>query len=714
MILVFWSMSLAPFNDTLGLFARRGRMPSLLQAEAAECGLACLAMIANAHGMKVRLPEMRRRFSTSVRGTSLKAIMDMAGSLGFACRAIRLEPASLHKLKTPAILHWDLKHFVVLKRVSGGKAWINDPATGPRTFSIADLGKRFSGVALELTPGIDFSTEVTSGSTSLLRTFLSVPGARTSLVLLFLTALAAQALTLAAPLVGQIIIDESIPRIDRSLLFSMSAIILFIYIMNAIIRYTNGLITIYLGNQLGFLIQSSMIRKALSLPIEWFEKRHIGDIISRFESSNPIQNGITNSIPKIILDYIIIFSSILLMSLYSFRLTFISITYILIVFSVRIFFSERLRNILDEGIQLSARVRTTFIETIRGARTFKIFGSENQRISLWQNEKAESINNDVNYARLKNLGSSALILSQGVQISLIWLIGSNLAMSGQMTIGMISVFMIYVIQVNYSINSIMQNLGTFNEMRVNLQRLDDVASSESEIIEGYAGRDIEAIEGRIEVTDISFRYSNHEPWIIRNASLKIESGEFVSLSGPSGQGKTTFLKLLLGLYQPTTGEILIDGSSIRKLGVANFRARIGVVMQDDHLFTGTISDNISFFDTSEDKDLIISCARRAQIHDEIEAFPMGYNTLISDMGSSLSGGQRQRLFLARALYRNPEILFLDEGTANMDGDGESRIMEVVRALPITRVVVAHRPEAMFGATRHFWVQGGSVTEQVAI
>ena len=252
MILVFWSMSLAPFNDTLGLFARPGRMPSLLQAEAAECGLACLAMVANAHGMKMRLPEMRRRFSTSVRGTSLKAIMDMAGSLGFACRAIRLEPASLHKLKTPAILHWDLKHFVVLKRVSGGKAWINDPATGPRTFSIADLGKRFSGVALELTPGIDFSTEVTSGSTSLLRTFLSVPGARTSLVLLFLTALAAQALTLAAPLVGQIIIDESIPRIDRSLLFSMSAIILFIYIMNAIIRYTNGLITIYLGNNLVF------------------------------------------------------------------------------------------------------------------------------------------------------------------------------------------------------------------------------------------------------------------------------------------------------------------------------------------------------------------------------------------------------------------------------------------------------------------------------
>jgi len=710
MKVVFRRRSLAP-NDPFGLFARPGGVPALLQAEAAECGLACLAMVANAHGMKVRLPEMRRRFSTSIRGTNLKAIMDMAGSLGFACRAIRLEPVNLHKLKTPAILHWELKHFVVLKRVSGSKAWINDPATGPRTFSISEFGKRFSGVALELTPGIDFSKGITSRSSSLISTVLEIPGAGTSLALLISTALAAQVLTLAAPLVGQVIIDEAIPRIDQSLLLSMSGIILFIYLMNAAIRFTNGLITIYLGNQLGFLIQSSMIRKALSLPLEWFEKRHIGDIISRFESSTPIQNGITNSLPKLLLDSTVIIVATILMSIYSIKLATISLLTTFVLFSVRFYYSGRIRNLIDEGIQLSARVRTTFIETIRGARTFKIFGSENQRVSLWQNEKAELINSEVSLARLKNFGSAGLLILQGAQIALIWFIGAKLAMSGQMTIGMISVFMLYVMQVNFSVVSFMQNMSVFNEMRVNLQRLDDVASSESEKTEDIDERTRRAIEGDLAVTELSFRYSSHEPWIIRAANFQIRPGEFVSLSGPSGQGKTTLLKLLLGLYQPTSGEVLVDGVPIQKLGVGNFRARVGVVMQDDYLFTGTIADNICFFDTEEDFELIVSCARRAQIHDEIEAFPMGYKTLISDMGSSLSGGQRQRLFLARALYRQPDVLFLDEGTANMDGQGESRIMDVIRGLPITRVVVAHRPEAMVGATRRFWVQGGTVTEE---
>ena len=401
------------------------------------------------------------------------------------------------------------------------------------------------------------------------------------------------------------------------------------------------------------------------------------------------------------------------MSIYSITLATISLLTTSLVFSIRFYYSNRIRNLIDEGLQLSARVRTTFIETIRGARTFKIFGSENQRVSLWQNEKAELINNEVSLARLKNFGSAGLLLTQGIQIALIWFVGAELAMSGKMTIGMISVFMIYVMQVNFSVISFMQNMSVFNEMRVNLQRLDDVASSESEKTEDIDERTRRPIEGDLGVTELSFRYSSHEPWIIRAANFQIRSGEFVSLSGPSGQGKTTLLKLLLGLYQPTSGEVLVDGAPIQKFGVGNFRARVGVVMQDDYLFTGTIADNISFFDTDEDFELIVSSARRAQIHDEIEAFPMGYKTLISDMGSSLSGGQRQRLFLARALYRQPDVLFLDEGTANMDGQGESRIMDVIRGLPITRVVVAHRPEAMVGATRRFWVQGGTVTEESA-
>lgn len=687
----------------------RSKLPIILQNEAAECGLACLVMVAQYFGHHASLAEMRRRFSVSLKGATLKSLMDSADLLGLSGRPVRLELEELDQLRCPAILHWDLKHFVVLAKVRRNKFWIHDPSRGARVLTRDEVARSFTGVALEFTATADFKAKKQAETLRLSDLFGQVRGLVAPIAQLLVLALALQAFGIIAPIINQTVIDDAISKGDLDLLTTLGLGFAVLMLISTSVSLLRGYIGLYLSTQLSFEMQANLLRHTLRLPAAWFERRHIGDILSRFGSLGPVQGVLTGTVEAVVLSSIMLAASLTMMSLYAPALTAIEVGAFVLFFCIRAASFPYVRKKTEEGLYLGARVQTTVLETLRGSRTFKLFGREQERLAQWQNEQAKAVNNSVQLARFGLWGGAGGGLLAGVQQLVVWFLGARMVIHGDLSLGMLFAFQAYSGQFGSAANSLIGQFFSFKTLHIHLSRLADIVHADAE-----QGIDVpcdvtKPLAGAIALRDLSFRYAEQEPWIIRAASLDIRPGEFVCLTGPSGQGKTTLFKLMLGLIDPCEGEVRYDGVALRAFGIRTLRERTGVVMQDDQLFAGTIADNIAFFAPDADPEQIRASAVAAQIDEEIQRLPMGYNTLISDLGSSLSGGQRQRVMIARALYRRPSILFLDEGTSNLDPENEARIMAVIRSLPMTRVVVTHREAAAMGADLVVHIEDRSVT-----
>lgn len=702
-------MSEQKANDIVERLFHSNRLPIVLQSEAAECGLACLAMVSSYYGKRISLAELRRRFSASLNGTTLKALMDMADGLGMSARPLRLELSELAQLRCPAILHWDLKHFVVLKRVTKREVWLYDPARGSRRMSLAAADKHFSGVALELSPAPNFVKQKRTDRVRLSDFYSGVRGLIPSIAQILVLAAVLQLFTIFSPTLNQFVVDNAITRGDIELLGVIGIGMAVLLAVSTAANLLRGLISLHVGTQLALAMHSNLLRHTLRLRISWFEKRHVGDIISRFDSLGPVQNVLTSAVVNVVLNTAVVITTTTMMFIYAPLLGALEIGLVLLTLLVRAATFPYQRSKLDEGIHLNAKAHTTFLETVRGARIFKLFGGERERLTSWQNEQIDSMNNDVQVARFGLWGGAGMGVVSGVQGILVWYIGASMVIKGQMTLGMLFAFQAYASQFSSGAFGLVGLWFTFKTLDLHLERLADIVHADVE-----PGFDVPAQtkppSGRIDMKSVAFSYAEHERLVINDASFTINAGEMACFVGPSGQGKTTIMKLLVGFHDPNKGEVLIDGVPMRKYGTKHYRSHIGAVMQDDQLFSGTIADNIAFFDPDVRMEQVEEAARLAQVHAEIVAMPMGYNSLIGDMGSTLSGGQRQRVFLARALYRQPSILFLDEGTANLDKENEAQIMESLKAMHITRIVIAHREAALVGADRVFKVSAGVVEE----
>jgi ATP-binding cassette, subfamily B, bacterial CvaB/MchF/RaxB len=685
------------------------RKPSLiLQSEAAECGLACLAMVAAYHGQRLTLSELRRKVAISLKGTTLKSLMAIADSLGFAARPLRVALDALNQIKAPAILHWDMAHYVVLIRATARHVEINDPAIGKRRLTWAEASKHFTGVALELTPAPGFQKKTKVEKVHLSDLWTRVSGFMPSMMQLLILSLVLQVFTLLTPMLNQMIIDDAVTKGDLDLLGILILGMALLALAQMGASLLRSFVAMHFGTHLNFQMRGNLLRHLLRLPVPWFEKRSLGDILSRFGSLGPIQGLFTSGLIAVALDGLMAVVTLLVMLLYAPILTGLVLAGLGLYFIIRTVSYPYQRRMADEGIQLSAKENSVFLETVRGARTFKLFGREAERHSLWQNAWADSINNGLRVQTFGLIGGTANGLFDLTINLLVLYLGARMVIKGEMTLGMLFAFQSYRGQFTGAMVALVNQFFSFRMLGLHLERLADVVHQEVEEEEssGTGG----APSGAVGVRRLSFRYADHEPWVVKDVELTIEPGAFVAFVGPSGGGKSTLLKILMGLYSPTEGEVLVDEQPLRGFGLARYRANIGVVMQDDQLFSGTLADNIAFFDPDLDMKRVEDAARAAQVHEDIMRMPMGYMTLVGDLGSTLSGGQRQRVLLARALYRHPTILFLDEGTANLDAAAESAVMEVVRALPITRIVVARRPAAIAGAERLFMVSGGVVRE----
>lgn len=683
-------------------------MNTIRQSEAAECGLACLAMVANAHGAKVDLRGMRTKFGVSIRGVTLRDLMGMADALGLGARALRLEPASLPKLKTPAILHWDMNHFVVLKSAAR-RIVIVDPAVGERRFTPEEVSKRFTGVALELTPTATFDPPVMRAPTRLRDLWGRTNGWRRAAAQLVILSVILQFAAISFPFFLQLAVDQAIANVDLDFLLLLALGFGALHIVNAVTTGLRSWVILSLGQTLTFQMAGNIVRHLLRLPIDFFEKRNIGDIVSRIGSVQPIQSALSTSVVASFIDAVMLVVTAIVIFVYSWKLAVVVLigTTLYLALSLALYPAMRARE--EEEITARATEQTHLLESIRATRTIKMFGREAEREASWRNLFAEVINAGVRHGRLEIALTVGQTVIFGAQTVIVVYLGARMAIEGQgFSVGMLFAFMSYRQQFSERAAALVQHAIEFRMLGLHLERLSDIVQAPREPAPAIPSVSAAEPRGGIELDSVAFRYGDSEPLVLENVSVKVAPGEFVAITGPSGAGKSTLLKIILGLTPPSAGEVRIDGIPLDRFGLRPWRASVGAVSQDDTLLSGTLGDNIAFFDPEIDIERVVACAKVARVHDDIAKMAMGYSSLVGDMGAALSGGQRQRVLLARALYRQPRLLILDEGTANLDQATERALAEEIAAMPITRIVVAHRPELVRRADRVLILRDGSL------
>lgn len=668
------------------------RLKPILQAEAAECGLASLTMIARHHGHKVNLAGMRQRYPTSLGGMTLEALIATAADLGFAPRAVRLDLDELSQLNLPAILHWDLNHFVVLESIGrgGSTVVILDPAKGRSVMPLAKLTRHFSGVALELMPTAAFEPVVAQPRTRLSDLWSNIANFRGAMLQVLMLSIALQVTALLIPFYIQIVIDDAIAQADANLLLLLLLGFSAIYLLNAVTKSVRDWVLLTLGQSLSFDLGGNVVRHLIRLPLAYFERRHVGDLLSRIGSINPIQSLLTRGLVNILIDGTLVCTTLIVMVLISpwLALIVLACTLAYIVCDLIAYPALRRRN--EEEILARASEETYLMETIRAVRAVKLHGHEAQRESGWRNLYADVMTASFRSRVLEIRVSFAENTLFGLAFLLCVYFGASQVLSGSMTIGVLLAFLAYRGSFVTSATSLVEQVQRWRLLGLHLERLSDIVGVQKEQLAPHHRNTLLA-GPEIRFDDVRFAYDPTRPPVLEQIAFTVPAGSFVALTGSSGAGKTTLMRIMLGLLQPDAGHIVIDGVTLSNATMASWRARTGAVLQDDCLLTGTLADNIAFFANHLDMRQVETAARCAYVHDDIMKMPMAYDTLVADMGSALSSGQRQRILLARALYRDPDVLILDEGTANLDPATEIAVADMIASLPITRFVIAHRP-----------------------
>ncbi|MCG7540822.1 peptidase domain-containing ABC transporter [Pseudoalteromonas sp. CO348] len=679
-------------------FWSRKSLPVIIQSEAAECGLASLAMVAGYHGYRTDLTRLRQRFSISIEGCTLLDIMHFAEKLHLTSRPLRIELEDLDALQAPAILHWDMNHFVVLKKANEKRIVIHDPAGGEKTFTMEEASKHFTGVALELTPTKDFEKKEQKASLRFSDFWSRITGLKRSLLLIFMLSILLQVFTLAAPYYIQLVIDDVILTGDTSLLTVLAIGFFLVLLFEIATNALRGFTLLHFGNQMNIQLGANLFHHLVRLPIAYFEKRHMGDVVSRFGSLQQVKQLLTTGVIEAIIDGLMAIITLAMIFFYSPMLSAVVLVAVITYAIIRMVMYKPFRNISEQEIMARAEENSNFMETVRGIQTIKLFGSEVKREGQWQNRYASAINHNIRLGNFK-IGYDAINRALfGIENIIVVYLAAHLVIAGGFSTGMLFAFMSYKRQFMDKTANLIEKLIEFKMLGLHFDRIADIALTDKEELQPDQYRKLN-IEGKIEVKNLSFAYSDATPNVIEKLSLTINAGESVAITGPSGCGKSTLLKLMLGLNKPSSGEILVDGISLNQIGARQYRQQIAAVMQDDELLSGTVADNIAFFDSPINMEKVVHCAQLAAIHDDISDMPMGYDSLIGDMGSSLSGGQKQRIILARALYKDPKILFMDEATSHLDTGLEEDINDAVSRLKITRIIIAHRKETIASADR---------------
>lgn len=689
--------------------ARRCRVPVIQAGEIAECGLACLAMVARYHGHDLDLNGLRQRYAFSGAGVSLSGLLAVAQDLELGGRALRIEMSALPRLRLPAVLHWDMNHFVVLVAVNTKQAVIHDPARGRCVLALEEVSRHMTGVALELTPTQSFEPISARLRMRLSSLWSSAQGAQASLFQVLLLSFVLQIAIFAAPFQLQLVVDDALLNGDANLLVVLALGFGALVLGQAMIEALRNWVIQLMGNTMVFQVMGNIVQHLVRLSAGYFEKRHIGDLMSRMGSLRPIEDALTRGLVMSLVDGVMAMIAVAILFFYSVQLTFVVLGMLALSLLVSLVMIAPFRRAAEEEILAQAKEQTHLIETIRAIGTIKIMGREAERLAHWRNLFAQITNAANSRAKLQVILAAIQQAIAGLQSVVVIYLGASLVISKQgFSVGMLLAFLSFRQTFTDRFMNLVNQWFQFRLLGLHLDRLGDIVAAPAEYEPAKCAP--RRFEGHLRLSQVGFRYGATDRPVLSNVDLSIVPEDFIAITGPSGGGKTTLVKLLLGLAEPTSGVIELDSLAATPELWRAWRDSVGYVSQSDCLLNGTIADNIAFFDADLDIGRVHAAAQMAQVHEDILRMPMQYLSLVGDMGSTLSGGQKQRVLLARALYRNPRILVLDEGTANLDPQTEEVIADLIQRLPITRIVVAHRPALIRRARRVLHVAGGTVLE----
>ena len=677
-------MSTAPASSQV----RRRRVPVILQGEISECGLACLAMIAGAWGLKADLAALRARLASTPRGLSLRMLVNLAAAIGLAARPVRIGLQRLGELKLPALLHWNMDHFVVLERVRNGVAWIVDPAQGRRRVSLESISPNFTGIAVEFTPTHGFQPGLLRLSRSFRRAWLDDRGLRAAALRALWLTLVLQITIIALPFAYRSVIDRAGGRAFDPRLVWVAAGIGLMILVQAGSAWTRGQVVTRLGNIFVHRVSTHIVARLFSLPVAFFQRQMLGDVLSRVRSVDAVRRFLTDQAAPLVIDLAVGLVTAVLMIGFSPHLAAIVTAGLALEIAVRFSGMRKQRELTENLLDAESKELSQLLESMRAIQTIKLAAREAQRFAAWENELVRVLNAGKRLSDQRTSVSTLTSAVGGLEWAAVLAVGVLGLGAAPVTTGVLFGFLAYRGVFRERLSTVVENFWSLQMIGVHLRRLDDLMLAEAE----PQGKGILPLggPGNLKLTNVSFRYSPTEPPVLDNVSLEIPAGACIGIIGPSGSGKSTLIKLILGLETPQQGSITLDGVPIESVHRQVWRERFGTVMQDDTLLAGSINQNIAFFDSRIDMDRVRNAARAAAVHDEIDTMPMEYGTMVGDMGVQVSGGQRQRILIARALYREPQILLFDEGTANLDAESERKIADVLGSLALTRIVVAHR------------------------
>jgi len=691
------------------------KVPVVMQMEALECGAASLTMILHYYNKWIPLEQVRSDCGVSRDGSNAKNILKAARNYGLKARGFKMEPEALKQNGTfPCIVHWEFNHFIVVNGFKGDKVSINDPAKGNYTIPIKDFDEGFTGICLMMEPGEDFEP---SGQQKSMFAFARkrLVGCGVAIAFVFLTTLIISLLNILTPVFSRIFMDKLLQDKNSGWSFYFFAAFGITILVQLIVDYIQAVYSIKINGKMAIVGNTSYMWKVLNLPIEFFSQRMAGDIKQRQESNATVSAVFVNTFAPLLIDFAMLIFYLVVMIRYSPLLSAIGIASIVINLYLARLISAKRVNITRVLMRDEGKLYGTLVSGIEMVETIKASGAENGFLEKWAGYRASVNTQEVKYAKLDSyLGILPEYVNQ-ITADIILILGVYLCMTGRFSAGMVMAFQGFFTSFMQPVNTLIGAGQQFQEMRTDMERVDDVMEYPEDqtrlAMDAVVSTDHGKLSGNIELKNITFGYSKLAEPVIKDFSLTIKPGQKIALVGASGCGKSTVSKLVSGLYQPWSGEILFDGKHISEIDRNVFTSSVAVVDQDIILFEDTIANNIRMWDSSIEDFEVIMAARDAMLHNDIMTRDGGYDYKLIEGGRNLSGGQRQRLELARVLSQDPTIIVMDEATSALDAKTEYEAVKAIKDRGITCIVVAHRLSTIRDCDEIIVIDDGLIVER---
>jgi ATP-binding cassette, subfamily B, bacterial CvaB/MchF/RaxB len=686
----------------LRLFPRK-TAPLILQHEAAECGLACLAMVAQHYGASLQMEDLRAQFDVSSRGTSLQDMGVWADKIGLNARCVELGADEISQLKLPAVLHWAGNHWVVVTQASAKGLQLHDPAMGRRWVSWREVQEKFSGFAADFVPRAQLQRTPPQPRLQFGMMMRSFPGMGSAVFQLFMVSVVLEIIALLTPYYTLIVLDHVLVTGDKDLLSIVALGTGFLLVFQTIFTAIRGWAGVMLSQNVGYQLYVHVIRHLFKLPVQFFVKRQTGDLVSRFDSLGQLAQALTRTSIEIVLDALISVGTVAMMFLYSSTLAWLAIGVFTLMLTVKVFVFSSSQRVTAERVFLDAKRQSHLIESVRGVHALKMAGADLTRAQQWTNLTRRAQDKDASTERINLFSNLVMTTCTGLAHLMVVYLAAQMILANQLSVGMLFAFMAYQGSFASRASAFADRMLWLRTMKVHFDRTGDIVFAQPENDQGVALSQ-KPKASSLQAVNLGYKYAAPDPPIFRAVSFSVEASEIVAIVGPSGTGKTTLLCVLGGVFMPGEGSLSYDGERMQPSNALALRKRLAFVFQSDELFEGSIEENIAFFAQPIDRERTKLCAQLACISHEIESWPQNYRTRLAEQGAGISGGQRQRILIARALYREPSMLILDEATSQLDVATEKRVLENLKTLGITIIMSAHRPDAIAFAGRIYSMQ----------